>query len=145
MDGTSFLCIGVIIISIAIIVWIFYNSSQKREKIAVAERVYKSNLEQLKRSPSDTNLRQKALSSGREYARIAREGGKETLFDEVALMNDINAVAGGYSVKPTEEKAEIVAERSTSERLAELAKVKEQGLISEDEYNAKRSAILDEI
>ena len=108
-------------------------------------KVYKTNLEQLTRSPGDTNLRQNALSSGREYARIAREGGKETLFDEVALMNDINAVAGGYSVKPKDDKTEIAAERSISERLAELAKVKEQGLISEDEYNAKRSAILDEM
>ncbi|MCP4415669.1 MAG: SHOCT domain-containing protein [Chloroflexi bacterium] len=139
-DFFNTLCFGVLVVSVLIIIWIFYNGDQKRKRIREAKKNYEISLEQLKTAPDDANLRQKTLLLGREFARVAREGGKETLFDEMALMNDINAVAGGAPTKRIEERG-----KSASVRLEELQKMKDQGLISEDEYNAKRSTILDEM
>ncbi|VAW43335.1 hypothetical protein MNBD_CHLOROFLEXI01-3014 [hydrothermal vent metagenome] len=129
MDGLfNTFCFGVLILSVLIIIWVFYNGEQKRKRIREARKNYERSLEQLKTSPDDANLRQKTLLLGREFARAAREGGKETLFDEMALMNDINAVAvavavavaGGASPKRIEEKS-----KSASERLEELRKMKD--------------------
>lgn len=135
------LCYGVIIVAVLVIVWIFYNGEQKRARIREAKSNYENSLSQLKSSPDNADLRQKTLALGRSYAEAAREGGKATLFDEMALMNDINAVAGGATVKHPEQKIT----KSASERLSELQKMKEQGLISDAEFNAKKTAILNDM
>ena len=138
MNGSFFVVILLVVVLIGIIM---ANGNQKTKRIELARANYQSSLEQLKAAPGDTDLRQEALSLGREYARRARAGGQETLFDEVALMNDINVVTSGASIEQTKEQKE----NSASDRLNELKKLKDQGLISEDEYIAKRAAILDKI
>lgn len=97
---------------------------------------YEYSITRLKSSPNNPDLRQKALRVGRKYARVVREDGRETLFDEMALMNDINAVSGG---------AVTNSKQTASQRLHHLQELKEQGLITEDEYNEKRLVILDEM
>lgn len=59
-------------------------------KQQAAEQAYKDALDVLK-STETADARIKALEAGREYVRICRKGGKETIFDEIALQNDLSA------------------------------------------------------
>jgi hypothetical protein len=133
---------------ILIIAFRVYSANQKAKRIREAGAVYNDSLRKLKASPSDANLREKALASGRAYVQAAREGGQRTIFDEMMLMNDLNAVAGGTVTLPetkTAQKAKAEAVKSVADRLNELQALKDSGLITEDEFNAKRAAILDKM
>jgi hypothetical protein len=67
-----------------------------------------------------------------------------TLFDEVALMNDINAACGGAPTHPMADRSTPI-EQSIEARLAKLADLRSKGLINEDEYISRRKRILDEV
>jgi len=82
----------------------------------------------------------KALRVGREYAELSRDSKQVGLYDEVALLNDINAACAGSlasSPEATGDSAEV--------RLESLLRLKNADLITEDEFRAKRQAILDSI
>ena len=128
-------CIGLV----GFIIWRWYDRGQKIEKAA---KNYRAGLARLKKSPGDSDLRQQTLMLGRVYARVAREGKKETLFDEVALMNDLNSVGvGTVSMEPIVTKPDS----SVEQRLRSLEDLKEKGLITEDEYEQRRAKILEDI
>ena len=99
-------------------------------------------LSKLKNEPNNPELKQQTLSCGRRYSELTRnKQGIEgiTIFDEIALLNDINAAcAGAVSISA---KAEVTVE----ERLAKLSELKKKDLISDQEYNERRQKILDEI
>ena len=59
--------------------------------------------------------------------------------DEHSLREAVNYLKEPFSLTPEEKP------KSASVRLAELGTLKEQNLISEDEYNNKRTAILDDM
>jgi hypothetical protein len=50
---------------------------------------YRAALDQLRKAPEDPALRQRALEAGRSYAALVRDGSATTVFDEVAVSNDI--------------------------------------------------------
>jgi hypothetical protein len=109
-----------------------------------AEDLYKDSLETLKNNPSDANRKQKCLQLGRELADLSRryQGiSGVTIFDELALMNDINAACAASPSLST--KREI--SQTLEERLAKLSELKEKNLLNEREYNERRQKILDEI
>jgi hypothetical protein len=109
-----------------------------------AEDLYKDSLETLKNNPSDANRKQKCLQLGRELADLSRryQGiSGVTIFDEMALMNDINAACAG-ALSPSK-KTET--SQTLEERLAKLSELKGKNLLSEQEYNERRQKILDEI
>lgn len=118
------------------------NARQKRERIVAARRAYQESLAELKRNPTNAELRQRTLGIGRRYAQIAREGGQDT-FDEVALLNDMTAVAGS-EVTMSDHKTPILND-DISARLKKLQELKVQGLITDGEYAKRRSAILDTV
>jgi hypothetical protein len=66
------------------------------------------------------------------------------VFDEVALMNDINAACAqaGAKHEPSSEKASA---GSIEERLGKLSDLRSKNLIDEDEYQSRRRRILDEV
>ncbi len=71
---------------------------KKLQALYDAEDLYKNSLEALKNNPTDANRKQKCLQFGRELASLTRNyQGIEgvTIFDELALMNDINAACAG--------------------------------------------------
>lgn len=135
----TILCWGVIIFCFVLIFFIFNNAEKKRNRIFEAEKDYQTSLKQLKKQPNDVDMRQATLQLGRRYASLAREGGKATLFDEVALMNDINAITGSV-----EKQALNQGESKTvSERLKAIEELKDNGLITQQEYLERRTAILE--
>ncbi len=117
---------------------------KKLQAIYYAEDLYKNSLEALKNNPTDANRKQECLQFGRELASLTRNyQGIEgvTIFDELALMNDINAACAGAPSLST--KTEI--SQTLEERFAKLSELKEKNLINEQEYEIRREKILDEI
>lgn len=132
----------VLIGAIIIIALIFYRSDLKRKRIVRTQTDYERSLLILKQDPTNADHRQQTLLLGREYARAAREGGKETIFDEMALMNDINAVGGGTV---SSSQAPDASSADLEERLRVLEDLKSKNLISDEEYEKRRNSILDNI
>jgi len=91
----------------------------------------------LKKYPTDPDAKQHALEVGRGYAAMTREQKNVTIFDEMALMNDINAAtAGAVAARPA---------TSVETRLQELERLRANGLITDAEYAAKRQQLIDEM
>src|SRR5713101_238931 len=63
-----------------------------------AKHDYQDSLSKLKAVPANADLRQKTLHLGRIYSNLTRKKKGVTLFDEVALMNDINAACAGAAM-----------------------------------------------
>ena len=99
-----------------------------------ARRAYQEALGQLKNHPANPEVRERALSLGRTCAAYMRNPDSVTLFDEVALMNDINAAcAAAFAARPP---------ASIEDRLTRLHDLRARGLISEGEYDERRREIL---
>jgi len=121
------------------------EQNKKIKECRRREVAYKEVLEKLADLPSDTKLRQEAIRLGREYADYSRKCAKQvgvTVFDEVALMNDLNAVCGGAEPSTEQERDQ---HENIESRLEKLESLKNKGLISQEEYSSKRSKILEEI
>lgn len=106
---------------------------------------YNKLLSELKHQPTNANLKERTLSLGRKYSLLTRQfHGTDgiTIYDEVALMNDINAAcAGAVNNAPIE----TVNNQFPELRLAKLSELKDKNLISQEEYETRRQKILDEI
>jgi hypothetical protein len=111
--------------------------------LAQAKASYQASLSKLKSNPTNADLRQRTLELGRIYSNLTRKKRGVTLFDEVALMNDISAAcAGATFVSPNMGTS---ATPSIEKRLSKLAELRSKGLIDEQEYNSKRQKIIDEV
>lgn len=143
MDISAWLIIGTVLI--IIIVWVA-SVEAKKEK---AKAAYQESLRQITYDPANPDYRRRALTLGRIYANLSRDEKGVTVFDEVALMNDISAACGGATTvvntppTPSVKVASLVL--PLEDRLARLIKLKEQGLIDNEEYQAKRQKLLDEV
>ena len=142
----TILCVG---IPLALLVLFLRDSDRrnklKQERIEQAKKKYQTDLNLLRKTPTDASQRQKTLMSGREYARLLREDKKETIFDEIALMNDLNAIAGGQVETEAKPRVEVKEEKSIEERLRILEDLKSKELLSEEEYQQRKSDILGQI
>ena len=74
------------------------------------------------------------------------------MFDEIALMNDINAACAGAAQQPQYQQQQYQQQQqpppptvSVEDRLAKLDQLKSKNLVSEQEYAARRQKILDEL
>ena len=72
---------------------ILANTGKKK-----AKREYDACLGDLKHDPNNPDLREKTLKLGRRYSELMRDVHGRTLFDEIALMNDINAACARATV-----------------------------------------------
>ena len=79
---------------------------------------------------------------GRTYSNLTRNKQGVTIYDEVALSNDINAACAGAATLVSNKQTESQIIES---RLQKLAELKSKGLIDEQEYAARRAKILDEV
>ncbi len=126
-----------IVFVICLAVALYYHSLQKERELKAAKDAYHQLLSRLKANPTNADLRQEALRLGRAYSNLTREKKGVTLFDEVALMNDINAAcANAASARPSQ---------SIEGRITKLAELLDKGLIDEAEYKSRRVKILDEM
>jgi hypothetical protein len=109
-----------------------------------AKNKYQNALDSLKNDPVNPDIKQKTLQSGRDFAEITRQfqgTNGVTLFDEVALMNDINAACAGATVSTSK----VAVADTVEARLAKLFELKVKSLITEEEHKIRRQKILDEI
>ena len=126
--------VGLIVIVIA--------QSVAREK---ARRAYRAALDDLKNDPANPHLREETLRLGRHYAYLMRKQRGRTLFDEVALMNDINAACAAVTVQRQVVAHPARPSVSIEDRLTRLHELKTSGLISQAEYDERRREILREV
>jgi Short C-terminal domain len=133
------LLVVVVIVGLAI-----YSGIQKANALEAAKKAYLESLSQLKRTPTNADLKQHTLALGRTYSSLTRDKKGNTIFDEVALMNDINAACAAAAAHPhTSTQTTIGA--SPEERLRTLADLKTKGLIDDAEFARRRSEILSSI
>jgi hypothetical protein len=76
--------------------------AQRQRSMDQARANYRAALAELQALPGDERRRQRALDTGRHYAKVAREQQAPMIFDEAALARDLDAVtAGGLVVGPS--------------------------------------------
>ena len=140
MDGLSgLLCIVVPVAVIVLIVVGSRNAAAARAKaLTEAREAYQAALAALKAAPTDATLRQHALDAGRRYSALTRENKGVTVFDEVALKNDLDAAAAGAAVQT----APVAAATDPAARLRRLDELRAEGLLSEAEHAEQRQRIL---
>jgi hypothetical protein len=127
-----------LVLAVIVIIVIAMNQSDNRIRQArkEASAAYQESLRRLKSNPADADLRQHTLHLGRTYSNFTRDKKGVTVFDEVALMNDIGAACAGATATVNSRKESVSS--SIEERLAKLTDLKYKGLISEQEYNSKK-------
>lgn len=111
-----------------------------------AKRVLDSSLDKVNDVRLSQSLAGRLLGFGTIEILTASEGGINRLDqvpDPLAFKHAMMAARGGGSAAGPAAIAAAAAPASTAGRLAELEELKRRGLITEDEYRAKRAAILD--
>jgi predicted RNA-binding Zn-ribbon protein involved in translation (DUF1610 family) len=112
---------------------------QELEYLRQAKEAYSFSLGRLKERPDDPDRKQKALQLGRLYASWTgyfQGDSNVTLFDEVALGNDLQAACAAASVVSS------AGPPAPEERLHRLEALREKGLVTEQEYESKRAEII---
>jgi hypothetical protein len=132
------------VVLIGILAALVISNNQKIKEIRQAKANYQDSLAQLKSNPTNASLRQQTLELGRYYSNLTRKKKGVTIFDEMALMNDINAAcAGATTVHQTSPPHS--SSPSIEKRLARLSELRSKGLIDEQEYSSRRQRIIEEL
>lgn len=129
-----------LLLVIAVVGGTFWALREKVRRLAEARDAYQSSLANLKHDPTNADLKQRTLALGREYSNLTRDSKGGTLFDEVALSNDINAACAGATRHSSPGNVQ-----SLENRLARLADLQSRGLVSSQEFQEQRSRILQEL
>jgi hypothetical protein len=135
-------CGGAILFIVVVIVVAVKAGNEQTRQLTAARDVYYDALRKLKANPTSADLRQSTLQLGRIYSNLTRNKKGVTIYDEVALSNDINAACAGAATLIATPKEQSQTIESRLQRLAEL---KNKGLIDEEEYTARRTKVLDEV
>ncbi len=106
------------------------------KEIADAYKEYQNSLERLRNDPNNAELRQQVLSLGRVYSNLTRNSEGVTVYDELALKNDIDAACAG---------AVSVQNKSIEDRLKTLQQLLSNGHITQEEYQQRKEKILDDV
>jgi hypothetical protein len=136
-----------LLVVVLVIIWAAGASVSAAGKRTEEARIaYQDSLAELKLNPANPDLRQRTLELGRYYSNLMRDKKGNTLFDEVALMNDINAAcAATLQVVPSQIPSSQVSSTELEDRLRILQGLRDKGLIDELEYTQKRSELLSQI
>ena len=73
---------------------IFYSAWLQQQKTVACQREYEDSLRRLEEDPNSVELRTAVVNAGRAYSEACRENGKVSMFDEVAMSNDLSARTG---------------------------------------------------
>ena len=136
-----FLFIVMVVVAIA-----FYVGSQAEKAKRRALEAYKNSLAQLKTDPGNSDLRQLTLSLGRIYSNLVRDKKGNTIFDEIALMNDINAAcAATQQAIPMQNISPTPQNDSVEARLVKLNELYEKRLIDTEDFQRRKQEIINSI
>lgn len=146
MDTFWIILIGAVVIGLLI-------GIGKNQATEEAKKAYAASLTKLKSDPTNAGLRQSTLDLGRKYSNLTRNGKGVALFDEVALMNDLNAAAGGTmaiaqapGMAPRHVAAGTASGTGSIEaRLEQLSRLRDRGLIDDAEFKDRRAGILSDL
>jgi hypothetical protein len=108
--------------------------------IGQAKKGYDDSLEELKGDPHNSDLREKVLALGRQYAGRLHAVGLGKVFDEAALRNDVDA-----ALVEAESKFDTDAANprpSVKQRLSKLEALRKKDLVTDAEYRRRRQEIL---
>src|SRR5690348_15897862 len=142
-DPSGAVCCGGILLFIVLIVIVTVKAgNEQTKKLNAARDDYFNALQRLKTNPTNADLREQTLQLGRTYSNLTRHRSGVTVYDEVAISNDLNAACAGT--------ATLVANKQTQSqtiesRLQQLAELKSKGLIDPEEYSTRRKQILDDV
>ncbi len=128
-------------IGIGLVVSIVAALAKSTEQGA-SKQAYLESLEKLKGDPTNADLRQETLRLGRLYSNSMRDDKGHTVFDELAVMNDISAATASAIV--TRDTASATAS-SPSAKLKHLQELLDQKLITEDEFRQRRERVLQDL
>jgi hypothetical protein len=109
----------------------------RRAELAKARQSFEASLAQLRKDPKSADLRREALHHGEFYSKLSIGRDGRPAFDEEALQKALRA-ACPQDLYPSP------AEESLEEKLEQLARYRQKGLISEEEYRQKRSELVAE-
>lgn len=144
-DGSACCWIAGIVLIMLLVGGIITANNKSKELMRVKQH-YLDSLNALKRNPNSSEIRQRTLSFGRAYASSAKNSSGTTVFDEVALKNDIDAACAGAVVAKREIAMPSKGKTSSvEERLMHLDSLKAKDLINYDEYVERRNQILSDL
>jgi len=142
MDTTTIFCVVVpLLVLFVVAIARMGRQNDTRRALAEAHTAYQDALKALKANPTGSDLRQRALTLGRAYANLTRDKKGVTVYDEMAVMNDLSAATAGATTAVTPP----VATSSVEDRLKALDALRAKGVVSEQEFTARRQKILDEL
>ncbi len=128
------------------------------------KKKYEESLQALKNDPTNADLRQETLRLGRVYSNWMRNKKGRTIFDEVAIMNDINAVCASTHtiiqklVPPPNKKEEENKPQTTEQQkptpilnpqhfiadeIKKLADLHSSGILTLEEFQQQKAKLLD--
>jgi len=137
--------IAILLMVITFVIGLVIMNAQaeaRAKELREAEAAYHASLAALKAAPTDADLKEDTLRKGRAYSNLTRNRRGVTMYDEVALMNDINAASARAGALQPEKEERV---KTIDERLAYLQQFKERNLITDQEYEQRRAEILKEI
>ena len=113
-----------------------------------ARKAYDNSLETLRHDPNNPELRADTLRLGRAYSNLTRNDKGVTLFDEFALMNDINAacaratIGEGSTSKLGFSGFSAYSGKSLSEEIESLGRLLQTGVLTSEEFDRGKSLFL---
>lgn len=139
-------CLVVLIALGGIVVLFFFAMSRRveaaKQRLNAAWYAYQQSLAALKAAPTNADLKQQTLALGRQYSALTRENKQVTMFDEVALANDISAATAAATVAPAPAPTPA---SSVEERLRSLEALRTKRVITDAEYAARRQQLIESI
>ena len=119
-------------------------------RTAKAKDAYQASLAELRKDPTNPGKREEALFKGRVYSNLTRNDKGVTLYDEMAIKNDLDAAAAAApsgTVTQGYGGTSSFAPNGPSheERLRKLEELRDKGLLTADEYASRRKLIIDDL
>jgi hypothetical protein len=132
----GYFCIALFLFVLLLAVIAIINGHSEYKVFSKAKKDYDDALARLQSEPTIPQLRQDALRLGRAYSQLTRNKKGITVFDELAVKNDIDAACAG---------AVSMQSRSIEGRLQRLKQLLDSGHLSPDEYRRRRQNLIDEV
>lgn len=111
------------------------------EEVRRAREAYLTSLQDLKRDPTNADLKQETLRLGRYYASVSENG-----ISELSIFNDINSVCTEINTTQENQKTiNVSPTKSLEDRLKSLNDLHVRELITTSEYNEQRQRILEDV
>ena len=139
--------VGVIVIAVIVVVGVVVAiyAYMQQQALTQAQSAYQQSLTWLKNDPINADLRERTLELGRAYSNLTLQKKGGTIFDEVDLMNDINAACATSAANQPKLAPQQPPVRSMETRLEMLSELRKRNAVTEAEYEEKRREILNEI